>query len=131
MLDGDAPDASHGSASGPTTRAARGAELLARLGAGGHDPAALDVRARILPSVDELTRAATAAQPGLERAAARTRATVERALTRFVERYARGRHERDDVVTSRLDAVRRALAPGGVPQERAYGWPSLAARHGA
>ena len=107
------------------------AELLARLGAGGPTPAALDVRQRILPAVEELTRAAASAQPGLERAAARTRATVERALTRFVERYARGRHERDDVVTSRLDAVRRALAPDGVPQERAYGWPSLAARHGA
>jgi bacillithiol biosynthesis cysteine-adding enzyme BshC len=106
------------------------AELLARLGAGGPDPTALDVRERILPAVDELTRAAASAQPGLERAAARTRATVERALTRFVERYARGRHERDDVITQRLDAVRRALVPDGAPQERVYGWPSLAARHG-
>jgi bacillithiol biosynthesis cysteine-adding enzyme BshC len=113
------------------------AELLARLGAGagapGPDPEALRRAAaeRLHPAVDELTRAAVAAQPELERAAARTRATVERALSRFLERYARGHHERDHVVTARLDAVRRALAPDGVPQERAYGWPSLAARLGA
>ncbi|HVU50534.1 MAG TPA: bacillithiol biosynthesis BshC, partial [Polyangia bacterium] len=86
---------------------------------------------RVTPAVGDVTRAAADANPRLERLAARTRATVEHALSRFVDRYARARHERDEVVTARLDKIRLALAPGGVPQERAYGWPSLAARHGA
>jgi uncharacterized protein YllA (UPF0747 family) len=121
---------------GPDEACGPRAELLARLGAGagaGPDPIALRraVDERVHPAVDEVTRAAAAASPGVERAAARTRATVERALSRFLDRYARARHERDGVVTARLDRVRRALAPDGVPQERAYGWPSLAARHGA
>ena len=34
-------------------------------------------------------------------------------------------------MTARVDKVRRALVPDGVPQERFYAWPSLAARHGA
>ena len=36
----------------------------------------------------------------------------------------------DGVTLGRLARVRDALAPGGVPQERAYAWPSLAGRHG-
>jgi len=113
------------------------AELLERLGAGavtaGPDPSALrrDVAARITPAVDAITGAALAADARLGRASMRTRASVERALSRFVDRYARGRHERDEIVTARLDEVQRALAPEGVPQERFYGWPWLAARVGA
>jgi bacillithiol biosynthesis cysteine-adding enzyme BshC len=113
------------------------AELLARLAAGagavGPAPEALRelVAARIAPAVEELTRVAALTDGHLARPAARTRATVERALGRFIERYARTRLERDDVVTGRLDKLQRALTPGGVPQERFYGWPSLAARHGA
>jgi bacillithiol biosynthesis cysteine-adding enzyme BshC len=112
-------------------------ELLGRLGAGtgaaGPDPEALRraVAERVTPAARDVTSAAADANPRLARLATRTRATVDRALTRFVERYARARQERDLVVTARLDKVRRALAPDGVPQERAYGWPSLAARHGA
>jgi bacillithiol biosynthesis cysteine-adding enzyme BshC len=113
------------------------AELLERLGAGsaspGPAPDALrrDIATRVTPAVDEITRAALVADARLDRAATRTRAGVERALARFVERYARGRHERDEVVTARLDHVQRALAPEGVPQERFYGWPWIAARVGA
>jgi bacillithiol synthase len=113
------------------------AELLPRLAAGataeGPDPAALrrHISERIAPAVDELAAGAVEANAGLARVAARTRASVARALDRFVARYARERHERDAVVTSRLDKVQRALVPGGVPQERFYGWPTLAARVGA
>ena len=32
--------------------------------------------------------------------------------------------------SARLARVEAALCPGGVPQERAYGWPSLAGRIG-
>ncbi|HVR01612.1 MAG TPA: bacillithiol biosynthesis cysteine-adding enzyme BshC [Polyangia bacterium] len=112
------------------------AELLARLGAGaavaGPDPDALRrlVSERITPAVADLTRAALAADARLDRPAARTRAGVERALERFIARYARTRSERDEVVTARLDKLQRALVPEGVPQERYYGWPSLAARVG-
>ena len=111
-------------------------ELLARLGAGatttGPDPVALrlDIAKTITPALDELTRAVLAADASLARPAARTRATVAHALERFVGRYARARRARDVTVLSRLDKVQRALAPNGVPQERFYGWPSLAARVG-
>ena len=112
------------------------AELLARLGAGaavaGPDPDALRRLAseHITPAVAELTQAALAADARLGRPAARTRAGVERALERFIGRYARARTERDAVVTTRLDKLQRALVPDGVAQERYYGWPSLAARVG-
>jgi bacillithiol biosynthesis cysteine-adding enzyme BshC len=111
-------------------------ELLARLAPVEPDEGAPDalrraVAERIAPAVDDVTRAALAGDAGLARAAARTRATVDRALGRFIARYARERGARDGVAAARLDKVQRALAPGGVPQERFYGWPSLAARHGA
>ncbi len=38
--------------------------------------------------------------------------------------------ERDGVARERLARVKAALVPDGVPQERAYAWPSLAARVG-
>jgi bacillithiol synthase len=113
------------------------AELLPRLAPGtpapGPDPAALrrQISERIAPVVDELTRAALEADASLARPAARTRASVAHALDKFVTRYARQRQERDTIVTSRLDKVQRALVPGGVPQERFFGWPTLAARVGA
>jgi len=115
------------------------AELLARVdarnvpGAAASPPEALRRRVAdgILPTVDELAGAIVAADPGASRAATRTRATVERALGRLIDRYARDLLARDGVASSRLDKIQRALCPDGVPQERFYGWPSLAARLGA
>jgi bacillithiol biosynthesis cysteine-adding enzyme BshC len=66
----------------------------------------------------------------LARAAARTRASVATALQRLVGRYRRALAAADQVTSDRLARLCRMLAPGGVPQERAYAWPSLAARHG-
>jgi bacillithiol biosynthesis cysteine-adding enzyme BshC len=114
-------------------------ELLARLPAarppGAPDPAALADRARtvIAPMVAEIAYAVAAALPAdqnLARAAERTRATVARALDRLTGHYARKLAERDGVALGRLARLEVALAPGGVPQERFYGWPSLAGRHG-
>ena len=112
------------------------AELIARLAethAGGPRPE--DLRRRvadgIAPAVDALARDVTAGDPGLARAADRTRASVARALDRLLGRYANDRGARDGAAVARLDKVLRALAPGGTPQERVYAWPSLAARHGA
>ncbi|HTA19968.1 MAG TPA: bacillithiol biosynthesis BshC, partial [Polyangia bacterium] len=89
------------------------------------------VAERVAPAVDDVTRAAVAADAGLARAAARTRATIDRALGRFVARYARDVSAHDGVTIARLDEVQNALVPNGVPQERLYGWPSPAARLGA
>ena len=100
-------------------------------------PSAADLTARIAaeitPVVDEIAAAAAALDRrdrNLARAADRTRAHVSRALDRLTGRYARKLAERDGVTLGRLKRVVDALAPGGVPQERAYAWPSLAGRHG-
>jgi bacillithiol biosynthesis cysteine-adding enzyme BshC len=113
------------------------AELLARLASArqvdvGAHPEDLRRRAAdvVAPAVDALARDVTAADPGLARAADRTRASVARALDRLLGRYAHDLGARDAAAVARLDKVLRALAPGGAPQERVYAWPSLAARHG-
>ncbi len=115
------------------------AELLARLPSasspGTPSAAALAgrVASDIAPAVDDLAAAVAALDPrdrNLARAAARTRAYVARALERLTGRYARKLAERDGVALGRLERLQDALAPGGVPQERAYAWPSLAGRHG-
>jgi bacillithiol biosynthesis cysteine-adding enzyme BshC len=114
-------------------------EILPRLAAapaaGAPDPAALAATARgqILPLVDNLAAGAAAVAPtdrNLVRAAARTRATIARALERLTARAARTAALRDEVAVARLARLEAALCPGGVPQERAYGWPSLAGRIG-
>ncbi|HSY41366.1 MAG TPA: bacillithiol biosynthesis cysteine-adding enzyme BshC, partial [Polyangia bacterium] len=100
-------------------------------------PRAADLTARvaseIAPVVAQIAAAATALDPkdrNLGRAAERTRAHVARALARLTGRYARKLAEREGVALGRLARVQNALAPGGVPQERAYAWPSLAGRLG-
>src|SRR6185369_5566207 len=115
-------------------------ELLPRLGAassaavGSADlPAELRRRVdeRIAPEVDRIAREVAALAPGLERPARRARASVAHALGRLVERAAAALVERDQVLAARIGRLERALCPDGVPQERFYGWPSLAGRHGA
>jgi bacillithiol biosynthesis cysteine-adding enzyme BshC len=115
------------------------AELVARLPhtASGAFPSAPQLTARvaaeIAPAVEQIAAAATALDPkdrNLARAAKRTQAQVARALMRLTGRYARKLAEREGVALVRLARVQNALAPGGVPQERAYAWPSLAGRLG-
>jgi bacillithiol biosynthesis cysteine-adding enzyme BshC len=103
----------------PTTSSA--AELIAR------------VAADVVPAVEQIAATIAALDPNdrnLARAAERTRAHVARALARLTGRYARKLAEREGVALGRLARVQNALAPGGVPQERAYAWPSLAGRLG-
>jgi len=123
----------------PADLARPDAELAARQAVarpvGAPDPAALARRVadEIAPAVDAIATAVESFAPAdrnLARAAARTRAHVGRALDRLTGRYTHLLAERDGVVLARLARLRDALAPGGVPQERAYAWPSLAGRHG-
>jgi bacillithiol biosynthesis cysteine-adding enzyme BshC len=113
-------------------------ELVARvarhLDPQGADPAALERRAAdIQTAVGELARVVAANDPrdkNLVREAERTRASVAHALARLSARHARKLAESDQVALARLDRLQDALVPGGVPQERAYAWPSLAGRVG-
>jgi bacillithiol biosynthesis cysteine-adding enzyme BshC len=99
------------------------------------DPEALAAQAeRLAAGAGALSDAVAASLPrdrNLSRAAARTRASVATALGRLVARYRRTLAAADRVASERLARLRRKLAPDGAPQERAYAWPSLAARHGA
>ena len=115
------------------------AELLPRLP--GARPAALPsarelqarVASEVAPAVERIVAAAAAIDPSdrnLVRAAARTRLSVAHALTRLTARYARKLAEHDGTALTRLARVQAALRPDGVPQERAYSWPSLAGRLG-
>jgi hypothetical protein len=61
---------------------------------------------------------------------ARSRGSIDQALGRLLARYERALATRDAAALARLDKVVAALAPEGVPQERRYAWPSLAARLG-
>ena len=101
---------------------------------GAPDPESLAARVRqLVEQAGDLSLEIAGALPAdrnLGRAAARTRGTVAAALDKLLQRYGRTLSARDTVTADRLSRVRQALAPGGVPQERVYAWPSLAGRHG-
>ena len=69
---------------------------------------------------------ATGTSPAPRRARARTSPARSSGSP---ARYARTLAERDGVALARLARAARRARPGGVPQERAYAWPSLAGRH--
>lgn len=96
------------------------------------EPAALKraVADEIMPRVAQIAKAIATARPHLGHATERTRHGVAYALARLVNRYARDLLEQDTTARSRLQRLQDLLRPGGVPQERVYGWPTLAARIG-
>lgn len=101
--------------------------------AGGHPaPAAVkaELEAAITSRLEALVPALVAVDPNLRRPAERTRATITAAVRRLCDKYARTLLVRDEVTSRRLASVQAALLPQGIPQERFYGWPSLAARLG-
>ena len=111
-------------------------ELLARIAVqrppDAVDPAALKniVDDELAPRVAALTAAVELALPHLARAAERTHGSVMHALQKLTGRYARALLERDTTTRDRLQRLHDRLLPGGVPQERVYGWPWLAAQLG-
>lgn len=111
-------------------------ELVARLAASRAvegQPTPDDLRARaagLAPAVDEIARALLAVDGGASRAVTRARGSIDHALGRLLARYERALATRDATALARLDKIVAALAPEGVPQERLYAWPSLAARLG-
>ncbi len=60
----------------------------------------------------------------------RTRETCSRSIEKLAESVDRAALERDGVLVARVDRLLAALRPGDAPQERAYGWISMAARVG-
>jgi bacillithiol biosynthesis cysteine-adding enzyme BshC len=104
--------------------------LLDRLRPAGAAPDAAAVAARLLAPFlaghAALAAELGAPDPGLTKALARTRGTVERAVGRLGARVERAASYAD---AARVDAVRRLqarLAPGGAPQERVLGLPAPA-----
>jgi bacillithiol biosynthesis cysteine-adding enzyme BshC len=108
------------------------ARLHPAVPAGSPDPQELRDRVarQILPAVGEIASAISATGEPLRRPAQRTRDSVAHALERLIGRYARGLVERDEATLRRIEKLEMVLNPGGVAQERFYGWPWLASRLG-
>lgn len=83
-----------------------------------------------LSELEGFAAAATALDENLRRPIDKARDSVRHTVHLLVERYRRSVLQHDSVLVDRLDRVRAALAPGGVPQERSHGLASLAAEHG-
>jgi bacillithiol synthase len=68
--------------------------------------------------------------PRLERNVRKTRDHVAYGVEKLVSRLERAALAQDHAAEERLDLLLTALCPGGVPQERVYAFPALAARVG-
>ena len=108
------------------------ARLHPRLPAGAVEPAELRalVEHQIAPAVERIATTVIAAGTHLQRPAARARASVAHGMERLIGRYARTLMERDEATLRRVHRLETELYPNHVPQERYYGWPSLAGRLG-
>ena len=89
------------------------------------------VARQILPAVEEVISAISATGEHLHRPAQRTRGSVAHALEKLIGHYARDLVERDESTQRRIAQLALVLQPGGVAQERFYGWPWLAGRLGS
>lgn len=107
-------------------------ELLAAAGRG--DGTGDDLAARLLaPFAAALDAARAEIEPlgeGARAALAKTRQTVETAVHRLAAKVAQARHHADSELVEAVRRLQRQLFPGGIPQERVYGLPWFAARHG-
>ncbi len=93
------------------------------------------LRARLLGplerELDALLPHAVLLDPGLEKSVRKTRDHVAYGVGKLVNRLERAARARDHVTAERLEQLLTALRPGGVPQERIYAFPPLAAQVGA
>jgi bacillithiol biosynthesis cysteine-adding enzyme BshC len=92
------------------------------------------LRARLLGPLERELEAllphARGLDPGLEKSVRRTRDHVAYGVEKLVRRLERAALARDHVTAERLERLLTALRPGGVPQERIYAFPPLAAEVG-
>ncbi len=97
-------------------------------------PPAEWLRARLLGPVERELEAllphAVRLEPRLERNVRKTRAHIAHGIDKLVSKLERAAHAQDRVVAERLEDLLTALRPGGLPQERVYAFPSVAASVG-
>lgn len=106
------------------------AELLARLAGNGIPALEEALLSPFLAELESRRDELVALDPSLERALRRTRASVERAVSRFSSKVARARLRREGGTLEDLRYVRDVLRPRGMPQERFFGLAHPAARFG-
>jgi bacillithiol biosynthesis cysteine-adding enzyme BshC len=106
-------------------------DLLARTRRGG---AGEDTARHLIEAFDramaEVAPALREAGERAERAAAKTRGTVARAVAKLGRNVDKAARLRDQTFAEDLRRLRERLHPDGVPQERFYGMSYFAARHG-
>ena len=97
-------------------------------------PPAEWLRARLLGPLERELEAllphAVSLSPGLAKNVRKTRDHVAYGVDKLVTRLERAALARDHVVAENLERLWTALRPGGVPQERVYAFPPLAAQVG-
>jgi bacillithiol biosynthesis cysteine-adding enzyme BshC len=107
------------------------AELVARDGDAPVDPEAAiaPVREALAATLAALGKAA-ADDPGFDRVARKAEEAIEHQLARLAHRVHHVADRSDTVRVARLDRLKNLLWPEDTPQERVYGFPAFAARHG-
>jgi bacillithiol synthase len=92
------------------------------------------LRARLLGPLERELEAllphAIGLDPSLEKNVRKTRNHIAYGVEKLLSRLERAALAHDSVTADRLDAVLTALRPSGVPQERVYAFPPLAAQVG-
>ena len=81
-------------------------------------------------ALDDAGPALRNAGEGVDRAVAKTRATVARAAGKLGRNYDKARRHRDGDTVDHVRRLQASLLPGGMPQERFFGMASFAARYG-
>jgi bacillithiol biosynthesis cysteine-adding enzyme BshC len=102
-------------------------DLLARCRPQSADAAELE--RRLLESFDRCF-VETRLAPELSDDVARARRAIEKSVAKLGTKVRRAQLHRDGDLVASVRRLRAVLAPGGVPQERVYGLPYFAARHG-
>jgi bacillithiol biosynthesis cysteine-adding enzyme BshC len=105
-------------------------ELHRLLAAGSGAAAAEQTRETVLAELGKLRDPCLEIDPNLERPWEKTRDHVNRALETLSTKMCAAAVRRDEMVLSRCEALRRAVLPGGTPQERTLTTAHFALRYG-